>query len=215
MPVRIKLTDTNAERADVYQFRYQVYVEEMGRLQKHADHASKRIKEPLDETGHLLVAYDKSNVVGTARFNVGVDENFGVYEELYKLRQFGPFYPTSVSITTKLMVAPGYRRSTLPLQLAVQCFKGGLELGTRFDVIDCNPPLVDFFRRLGYRQVFPSIEHPEYGNVVPMVLALYDSDHLRLCGSPFAKMASHLTDESQSVNFFYSVLSKHADAIEI
>jgi hypothetical protein len=59
-----------------------------------------------------------------------------------------------------------------------------------------------FFQKLGYRQVFPDVVHPEYGCVVPMILALLDQDHLEKIGSPFAKHARGVADARQSVSFF-------------
>lgn len=210
MSAQIRLAISQADRNAVYQFRYEVYVKEMRRIQKYANHKLGVVEEPLDRTGYVLIAEEAGHVVGTARFNVGVDENFGLYEELYQLRAFEPFYPFSLSVTTKLMVAPEYRRSLLPRQLSVCCYVHGLRLGTAFDFIDCNAPLVPFFSKLGYRQVFPAVPHPEYGNVVPMVLAMYDRDYLKHVGSPFTRHACNAIDRKGSVAFFQDRFSSVA-----
>jgi hypothetical protein len=144
-------------------------------------------------------------VVGTVRWNVGNDEHLGYYENLYRLREFRPFYPHAVSITTKMIVAADFRRSRLPMQLCVAAYGHALERGVIFDVIDCNPPLVKFFQRFGYRQVFPEIVHPEYGRVVPLVLALHDTAHLRKIKSPFVGDAAGLVDEHDSDAFLNSL----------
>ena len=202
MGAKIRLATTEADRNSVFRFRYEICVREMKRFQKYADHERCIIEEPLDKTGHVLIAEDAGRTVGTARFNVGVDENYGLYEDLYHLREFDLFYPSSVSITTKLMVSQDHRHSQLPLQLAIRCYLDGLCLGTVFDFIDCNKHLVSFFRKLGYRQVFPEVVHPEYGIVVPMVLAMYDLEHFERVGSPFAEHARSLEDTKNSIAFF-------------
>lgn len=200
---KIRLATTEADRHDAFRFRYEIYVKEMKRFQKYADHDKQIIEEPLDRTGHILIASDdEGHTVGTVRFNIGVDENFGLYEELYRLREFDRFYPSSVSITTKLMVAPDYRHSMLPLRLAVRSYVSGIAFGCAFDCIDCNKHLVPFFNRLGYRRVFPEVVHPEYGRVVPMVLALLDINHLEKVRSPFAKHTRKFADTRDSVTFF-------------
>lgn len=187
----------------VYRFRYKLYVEEMNRFQQYADHDKKQICEPLDISGHVLGAYgDSDQLIGTVRLNVGADEHFGIYSELYKLRKFVPFFPKHISITTKLMVVASYRRSRLACQLAVAIYRVGLELGTCFDFIDCNPPLVKFFKHLGYRQTGELIRHPEYGNVVPLVLAMHDLEHLERVGSPFVETCKQFEDSQYSVGFF-------------
>jgi hypothetical protein len=175
----------------------------MERLQKYADHKLKLIQEPLDRTGHVLAAYtEDGNIVGTVRFNVGVDEHFGLYVDLYRLREFGEFFPSRISITTKLMVATEYRKSRLAMGLALQCYERGLRLRTCFDCIDCNEHLVGFFKRMGYRQIFPAIRHPEYGEVTPLVLAMHDSEYFKSIRSPFAKRAEKFKDNLNSVDWF-------------
>jgi hypothetical protein len=209
MSAQIRVAQTAQEKEEVYRFRYRVYVEEMGRVQEYADHLNKRIEEPLDQTGRILMACDDTGVVGTLRHNVGSHAGFGKYDDLYNVQAFGDFRPLRLSITTKLMVAPSFRRSTLPLRLAVQCFKGATSTASLFGIIDCNPPLVGFFERLGYRRVFANIDHPEYGNVVPMILVMYDLEHLRACDSPFVNLAAGHDDEG-SIEFFKRVLLSSA-----
>ena len=215
MGAKIRLATNEADRNAVFRFRYEIYVKGMKRVQKYADHENCMIQEPLDNTGHLLIAEDSGRTVGTARFNVGVDGNFGLYDNLYRLKEFDSFYPSSVSITTKLMVSPEFRHSPLPLQLVVRCYVVALRLGDETHVaqvaialledgavVDCNEHLVPFFKKLGYRQVFPDIIHPEYGHVVPMVLAVLDRQHLEHVGSLFARHARKTTDPRDSVSFF-------------
>jgi hypothetical protein len=176
----------------------------MKRFQMHADHLKRQVCEPLDISGHLLTACDSNDqMIGTVRFNVGVDQHFGIYTNLYHLQLFSPFFPEKVSITTKLMISPHFRGSSLALSLATVCYARGLDLGTCFDFIDCNPPLVAFFERLGYRQTVGPIDHPEYGTVVPLVLVMHDIDHLTTVGSPFASIARRSRDKFNSVEFFH------------
>lgn len=201
--IEVREAVTAEERELVYRFRYKLYVEEMKRLQQYADHDKKEICEPLDRSGHVLAAYgDGDQLIGTVRLNVGADEHFGIYTDLYQLRKFIPFFPRHVSITTKLMVVASYRRSRLACQLAVACYRRALESGVCFDFIDCNPPLVKFFKHLGYRQTGELIRHPEYGDVVPLVLALHDLEHLLRVGSPFVDICKQFEDSKHSMEFF-------------
>lgn len=211
---KIRLAKNRSDRTAVFKFRYETYVNEMKRSQKFADHQQRVIEEPLDASGHILIAEKAGQTIGTARFNVGVDQYFGIYGRLYRLREFEPFYPARVSITTKLMVAREHRHGQLALRLALACYAEGLRLGTAFDFIDCNHHLVGFFRKLGYRQIFPDIVHPEYGPVVPMVLAMHDTNHLANVGSPFLEIARPTEDALDSVGFFHRKFLSHKKASE-
>ena len=203
MRTRIKEVQTSADWDEVYRFRYLIYVEEMDRLQEYADHNQKLIQEPLDRSGHVLAAYaDDGHIVGTVRFNVGVDEHFGLYVDLYHLKEFGQFFPSCISITTKLMIAAECRKGRLAMNLALECYDRGLNLGTCFDCIDCNEPLVGFFMKLGYRQIYPSVRHPEYGEVTPLVLVMHDTEYLKSIRSPLAKLSARFKDTLNSVAWF-------------
>ena len=73
MTHEIRLAATDVELEALYAFRYRIYVEEMGRPQKYADHDMRRIRDPLDETGRNLVAWDNSEIVGCVRVNFARD----------------------------------------------------------------------------------------------------------------------------------------------
>lgn len=192
------------ERRAVYALRFAVYVEEMGRRQLHADHVHRLVEEPEDGSARLLVARTlQGEVVGTAR--VHLKESIPpALAELYGMRHFAPFHPAQTSATTKLMVAPRFRRTPLALQLAQACYDMGMAAGVAFNFIDCNPPLRPFFARLGFRQLLADFEHPDYGVVSPLVLALHDIDYLRRIRTPFT--LPDLTGDHPSVAFFARLL---------
>ncbi len=188
MPIDIKFIETEAEHEAVYRFRYQIYCEEMGRVQHYADHAAKTIREPLDERAYIMAAYDDGELVATLRSNFAWQCDLGYYPELYNMAAIAPDYPRHVSMGTKFMMLPRYRRSTLAVRIMMAAFKRGLEEDIRFDFLDCNPHLEPFFKGMGYRPACDRVNHAEYGEVQPLYLAFGDAEHLRAVGSPFAKL---------------------------
>jgi hypothetical protein len=187
MQPTIRLAESAADRARVFRFRYRIYVEEMGRTQKHADHARRTIEEPFDATAHLLLAEAAGEIVGTLRANFARETDLGYYPELFGMTTVARAFPDAVSLTTKLMICPAHRSGTLAVRLALAMYEHGTSRGIRHDFIDCNAHLEDFFTRLGYRRFWPYVEHPEYGRVLPLRLDLDDFEHLRALGSPLAR----------------------------
>lgn len=203
--IEIREARDDEERRAAYALRFAVYVEEMGRRQVHADHARRLVEEPEDATARLLVACTADGeVVGTARVHLKADVPPAL-QELYGMRHFAPFHPTQTSATTKLMVAPRHRRSPLALQLAQACYDLGMAEGIAFNFIDCNAPLRPFFARLGFRQLFEDFEHPDYGTVSPLVLALHDADYLRRIRTPLT--LPDLSGDHPSVAFIARLLA--------
>jgi predicted GNAT family N-acyltransferase len=191
----IRAAETPQELEAIYRFRYQVYVMEMQRPQKDADHANRRIEDSLDRTGFNLAAWSGSRVVGIARANFARDGGLGSYDEFYDLGSVGNDHPWRTSIVTRLMVAPEHRHTMLPMMLVLACYRLGLENNIRWSFIDCNDHLVGFFTRLGFVQHLPKAWHPEYGHVTRMRLDLLDEAHLASVCSPFLGV---LTEQAPS-----------------
>ena len=49
MGIELRRVTTSADCEAIYRFRYSVYVEEMNRPQRYANHEYKRISDPLDD----------------------------------------------------------------------------------------------------------------------------------------------------------------------
>ena len=52
----IKVASSDEDREQIFRFRYDVYVTEMGKSPAEADHQKKIIRDELDEDAHLLYA---------------------------------------------------------------------------------------------------------------------------------------------------------------
>jgi len=187
MCIDIRIVTDKAELEQVYRLRYEIYVEEMGRPQKHADHHSRTVIEPLDERATIFGAFDGARLVGTLRVNMGTIAD-GFYPEFYGMRLFQGFFPHRTSVTCKLMVRPEFRASPVGIRLCKAGVAEDIARGVRFDFIDCNTPLISLYEKFGYRQVLPDEPHPEYGVVRRLVNDFLDLDHLRRVRSPFASL---------------------------
>lgn len=208
----IRIVQSKAEREAIYAFRYSVYVAEMGIKQEYADHKAKMIEEPCDASSLIVAAYDDGRLIGTARMQLGTQAMFGDYIDLFNMKAFGSFFPDKASLTTKLMVDPAYRGSSVAVRLAKRLFAEALNRGISFDFICCYSDTRDFFVRLGYRQLFPDIHHPEYGAAHPMVLAMRDRAFLESIRSPFAPLVQAEHVDAASVDLFQQLLTRGHDA---
>ena len=186
-PYSIHLARTAAERDAIYRLRYRVYVEEMHRPQKDADHDSRIITDALDSFGLLFGAWRHEVCIGTMRVNLLREGDIGAYREMYGLQSLTPDEIERSSITTRLMVMPGARRRGVSVALACAAAALSADVGIDYDYIDCNEHLVDFFRHLGYLPHRTDLVHPEYGAVTVMKVDLDDEAHLRAVGSPLAQ----------------------------
>ncbi|MFN2317900.1 MAG: GNAT family N-acetyltransferase [Gemmatimonadales bacterium] len=206
MSTEIVEARSEQDRQAVYALRYAIYVEEMQRPQPHADHELRMLREPEDETAHLLLARNRTGeVVGTARVHLqeAIPSDLA---EMYQMHVLEHFHTSQTSTVTKIMVDPAYRRSPLAFRLSQACYDIGIAAGVSFNCIDCNVHLKSYFTQLGFRQISADFQHPLYGAVTPLVLALRDYDYLQRIGSPFRLPATR--DPHPSVPFFHRLLSE-------
>jgi len=183
--IRILEASNHEELEAIFEFRYRIYVEEMRRPQKDADHKRRCIRDALDDTAINLAAWNDERIVGVARVNLARHGGLGMYEEFYEMNGVAADHPSRTSIITRLMLAPEFRQKGLAVQMFCVCFGIGLRQGVRWNFVDCNSPLVPLFLRFGFLEHLPTAMHPEYGRVHRLRLDLHDIENLHRVGSPF------------------------------
>jgi hypothetical protein len=185
--IEIRRVDCRPEFDEVYRLRYSIYVDEMGRKQKYANHRNRVIVDPFDnDAARVYGAWDDGELIGTVRSNYLRDTDAGEYRDYYGLVHLNDADVEGASITTRFMIQRRYRLTTLAVRLACKTFQHGLEDGINADFMDCNRHLVNFFMGLGYLVHRNDLIHPEYGAVTVMRLNLNDAVYLETLRSPFA-----------------------------
>jgi CRP-like cAMP-binding protein len=196
--IKVKLASSDAEKERIFQLRYEIYVEEMNRKQSFANHEKKLVYEPYDDTGSLFYAEsDSGEIIGTVRINFRKDGPLEC-EELYEMENFAPFYPNQVSMSTKLMVKRNFRSSPVAGMLCMRIYEHARQNNVILDFIDTNPHLVRLYGQVGYRLYKKNIDHPDFGNVIPMVFLLDDMEYLKLINSPFIRVARRFSSGTES-----------------
>ncbi|MCP5141147.1 MAG: GNAT family N-acetyltransferase [Chromatiales bacterium] len=207
--IRIAVSDAEKER--IYRFRYAVYVEEMGKKPGYADHAGKRLYDPLDDDATLLYADVDGELVATVRLNLAGDDGFDAYwNTIYHVDRWAAFPPRCLSMTSRLMVAPAWRGSTVLAALLAHIFRWARERGVRFDFCNCSPSLVEFYEQLGYRRYADGFMDEDAGYHVPLVFMTEDVEHMRAVRSPFWRDARKLPANSEGTDWFLRAFPEHA-----
>lgn len=188
---------TSDQLREVARFRYSVYIDEMGRPQRDADHDQCTIIDRLDQDSFVIGAWVGDRVVGTCRVNFCGRSDIGPYEEWYQAASVaGEHWPASTAILTRLMVAPEYRGSMLSAKLATEAFILGRSRGIECALMDCNEHLLDFFAKIGWI-VVGSFQHPDYGAVFTHRFDLRDLAHLERIRSPFVRVLRGIINDDR------------------
>ena len=164
--------ETEAELAAVYEFRYSVYVEEMGRYQGTADHEHRWLTEPEDEHSWIFFAREGDEVVATGRLTWGGDHFSDRQIRQYSLGPFLEELPAEVmAVGERLMVAPKYRGTGLVHDLigrSTDQVGGGHDVRIMFGA--CEPHLLSLYLGMGHRTYADkNINSAEAGYLIPLV----------------------------------------------
>lgn len=201
---KVLVATTPEEKQAIYRFRYQVYVEEMKKQPKDANHQERTIKDELDATAQLLYIADGEKIVATLRRNF-LNMSFipARLSQRLKLSQFTTtFGEGAVTVSSRLMIAPEYRNSSIISVLVLDSYRDSLERGNQFDLLCSAPWLLPFYANMGYRRYTDHFLDPEVGLQVPQVLVLEDVEHLKSVRSPFYRVARHYSCSPFASNWF-------------
>jgi CRP-like cAMP-binding protein len=157
------------ERAQ--RLRYEVYCQELGRQSPYADHDKKVITDQLDDAGHIFVAVEAGETIGTLRANFSSEGSLGILEELYGMRT-SPHHPKATGICTKFIVRKSKRGSAASIKLISAMVRYGIRNHIKECYIDCIPPLLPYYKAIGFRITGQKFFHRENGPSHPMLLDL-------------------------------------------
>ena len=142
-----------AERAK--RLRYEVYCLELRRNSPFADHQKKILSDKLDEQGYIFIAEEGGEVIGTLRLNLCRDGSVGALEDLYAMRS-SAHHPDATAVCTKFVIKKAKRRSPAAIKLLGAAARRAVESKITECYIDCIPPLLPYYRAIGFGLRDPS-----------------------------------------------------------
>ena len=210
------LAQSDEEKEAVYRFRYDVYVEEMGRYQGIADHARRRFREPEDDTARIFYAAVDGQVVATSRFNWGGDAPFTArLVEHYRLAPFLAEIPAgAMAVGERGMVKPELRGSPIFNELGARSQVFVAEQRVQLIFGACEPHLLNRYVNEGSRTFAAhNINSPESGYLIPIVNVVEDIDYLRRIGSPSAETSRDWGDDKRIPDGIERLLADHGNVM--
>jgi predicted GNAT family N-acyltransferase len=201
----IRIAETKEKKRAIYAFRYRVYIEEMGKPYKNADHENKLLTDELDDCATLLYVEENDEITGTVRINWGCEEKvMQHYRECFSLDCFREYPNNFFSFCSRLMVSQDYRKTKLAVNLSERAYLEGRKRKVLFNFLSCAPTLTPFFERLGYRRYKPDFHECGAGIQVSFVGLLEDLQRFQETRSPFLKEAVKWENSAETRHWFAS-----------
>lgn len=149
---------TATDLTEVGRLRYQVYISEMGKSYKEADHRSKSLLDDLDSVStHFLVRSSSGTLVATLRYT----ELQTMTLTRLELEGLGALATDSAvvnrsSLSSRLILDKAHRgclRVLPDLVEAIYCH--GVRAGSLLNFLHCDARLVPLFHRMGFYHIAP------------------------------------------------------------
>jgi len=202
--VQIGIATTNDEKEAIYKFRYQVYIEEMGKPLESADHSNGKIYDPVDDWSILIYAQINSIIIGTSRLTIAKAVDFPVLlQKIFSMDKFESLYPQArLSLATKLAIKAEYRGSQVLYSISSKAYEVWRKHNVQYTFGGCNPYLIPLYEQLGFQRFAANFTDPGYGMLTPLVLIIEGVDHFRAVRSPFYRIARRwANDPIPSIKF--------------
>jgi predicted GNAT family N-acyltransferase len=187
--MNIKLAKTKLEMERIFQFRYKIYIEELGKnhLANNKNHTYKKLKDDLDEDSFLFYKENKNNqITGTMRIRL-IDQSDIEYKQ-YQINRID--IKGKVATVSRLMVAQNLRAKFTGTQFAFKAYEFGLKNGVQFCYIEIEEKLKYMYEKLGFKCI-RTVDVNGAGSRLQYCLELNNVAHLKKIKSPFINLLKH------------------------
>jgi CRP-like cAMP-binding protein len=204
MAVTVHTARTDAERDQVYAFRYRVYVGELGLAPPTADHARKRLWDPLDDVGVSHYLQEDGEVVGSLRmlFLGDVPDPAPLVQKFRMEPALAAMGRGAICTTSRFILHPRLRMGLSIYRLMEHAYDDAGRRGVRLNYGDCSPHLLPFYEHLGYRRYTDAYNDTEYGFKLLILMLGRDQERFARVRSPLARAAARYPDDPEARAWF-------------
>ncbi len=197
----------SSELQAVYRFRYEHFFHIMGNGYPGLDHPRCRVFEPHDAGSVHYCAFDMEGALCAVSTAVPADapDIPSVWQDWFQLARLPKFGFGGIVVSTRMVIHPAYRHKGLfelfYNYIIERYFEEGYDCAVHF----CSPGLICRYERLGHRVYADPFMIPTGLLRAPMLIALYDFNHLLRVGSPITRLsAARATLTGAHEQFFQS-----------
>ena len=182
----VAIASTSHEIEELERFRYEVYVEEQGKVIAGADSAQRRLRLASDDQAVHYYLRDPGHggILGYARGHFGIFP--GHLHAPLQLSRFDKFCRRQdLFFSSQLMVSPKARNLAVMRALTGAQYRHGRSNGVRAWLFHCRADLTPIYTRSGLYHYGPTFDLPSLGTHAPCIGICEDVDRFALLNSYF------------------------------
>ena len=213
----ITVAQDQSDLQHIQAFKYQVYVEELGRYGDIADHQAALLVETDDATSRNLLVEMDGKLVATARLTWGGDKG-ALQQRQIDQYDLAPILDSvtldQIVICERLMIAPGCRGGDLLMQMFDWMMRFVNTHRIQLFIGDCEPHLINTYQAMGFRTYTAKhVNSPATGYLIPLMIVAEDVEYLRQLGSPLVQSLKEFGDADRVPDSLDLILSG-GDAVQ-
>ncbi|HEV7390573.1 MAG TPA: cyclic nucleotide-binding domain-containing protein [Burkholderiales bacterium] len=211
MSITVASAQTAEERAEVYAFRYRIYVEEMGLQPPGADHQRRQLEDEYDAYGLSYALVEDGAIVGSLRclFIDQVPDPSALIAKFHMEPALAAFGPSAIVTTSRFMLDPHLRHGTAILQLIQAAYDDAHHRGIRLNYGDCSPHMLEFYEHMGYRRFTRAYNDTFFGFKLPILMLIGDKELFDRVRSPLGRLAAAYRDDVEARDWFACTYPEH------
>lgn len=204
MSIRVAAAQSAEERAQIYAFRYRIYVEEMGLHPPGADHERRQLADEYDPYGISYALIDDGEIVGSLRclFVDQVPDPAPLVKKFQMQPALRAFGPSAIATTSRFMLDPRLRHGTAILRLIQAAYDDAHRRGIRLNYGDCSPHMLEFYEHMGYRRYTRAYNDTFFGFKLPILMLVGDKELFAQVRSPLGRLAAGYPDDVEARDWF-------------
>jgi len=202
--ITVAAAQSAAERADVYAFRYRIYVEELGLAPPGADHERRQLADEYDEFGLSYALLQDGAIVGSLRclFIDDIPDPRALIAKFHMETALSAFGASAIATTSRFMLDPRLRHGTAILRLIQAAYDDAQRRGVRLNYGDCSPHMLEFYEHMGYRRYTRAYNDTFFGFKLPIVMLIGDQQLFKRVQSPLGRLAAAYADDVEAREWF-------------
>lgn len=180
----------SARMRAIEQLRYKVYIEEQSKALPYADHTSRALPCPDDDTAlHVVATGVTDDLLGCCRLHICPPIPSSL-RAVPGLARFVACYGKPFGYVSKLLVSRSLRGYGIAIKLMEAMVRYGQDtVKGEIAFFHCTPRLVPMYERLGLRRFAREYTDPHVGQQIPMYILPGDLRHFEAKGSPLTTVA--------------------------
>jgi CRP-like cAMP-binding protein/N-acyl-L-homoserine lactone synthetase len=202
--ITVALAQTAKERAEVYAFRYRIYVEEMGLQPPGADHQRRQLADEYDPQGLSYALVEDGAIVGSLRcvFMDQLPDPSALIAKFHMEPALAAFGLSAIVTTSRFMLDPRLRHGTAILRLIEAAYDDARHRGIRLNYGDCSPHMLEFYEHMGYRRFTRAYNDTYFGFKLPILMLIGDQELFDRVHSPLGRLAAAYSDDIEVRDWF-------------